>query len=164
MASGGGYQDWNTVGWDKRGEKRAGESKTTAINRAMRSGVAVSVAKSKWLHMDGCEVTFMHLYAGISVLLLYAQSSFLISPQSSLTLARAHPTNLHGGDGGIWTVCHSMGRACTMTLQKIVLSLVSIAASNHISFPLALAHCSDPNMNAFFPKLTATFIDTTRHL
>lgn len=32
------FQDWNTVGWDKRGEKNKNESKTEFLNNQLRKG------------------------------------------------------------------------------------------------------------------------------
>lgn len=32
------FQDWNTVGWDKRGEKNNNESKTEFLNKQIRKG------------------------------------------------------------------------------------------------------------------------------
>ena len=39
------HQDWKTVGWDKRGEKSKGESKSAFINNQMRKNNTVSQLK-----------------------------------------------------------------------------------------------------------------------
>ena len=39
------FQDWTTVGWDKRGEKKAGESKTQYMNTQAWKGNIISHVK-----------------------------------------------------------------------------------------------------------------------
>lgn len=39
------FQDWQTVSWDKRGEKRTNESKTDHLNRNLRSGNVITATK-----------------------------------------------------------------------------------------------------------------------
>lgn len=41
------FQDWNTVGWDKRGEKGKNESDKTYMSNQMRKGNVVQVNKPK---------------------------------------------------------------------------------------------------------------------
>ena len=50
------FQDWNTVGWDKRGEKSKNESNTEFLNKQIRNGNVTQKLKTNSVNQNKVNV------------------------------------------------------------------------------------------------------------